>query len=174
MPLETLVLDARLIVSNALNHQSLLIFCVALGRHRVVGQEEPDADRPYACCHTQNQEEKLPVLDAASGEMGDTESKQAANLLGQQQFVFNRKARRLTISCTPDMQYQREFSRDCSSRVYHIEVNNIIAGWTHDSKNPRRKRTAIKEAKLVEAAEQATTTPQMNTFTDRTFAKGSF
>ena len=47
------------------------------------------------------------------------------------------------------------------------------AGCTQDSKTPRRKRTAIREAKLCVAAEQAITTPQQNTLAERYFDTGS-
>jgi hypothetical protein len=50
----------------------------------------------------------------------------------------------------------------------------IKAGWTQDSKIPRRKRTVIKPAKLVAAAEQAMTAPQQKTLTARYLATGSF
>jgi hypothetical protein len=44
--------------------------------------------------------------------------------------------------------------------VYHIKVRMMKVGCTQDSKAPRRKRTIMSEAKLWEAAEQATTAPQ--------------
>lgn len=95
-----------------------------------------------------------------------------------------------TMSCTPVMQYHREFKSDCSDLVYHIEVletvrsgirlkgdathSNIMAGCIQLSKKPSRNLTTIRGAKLDEAAEQATTAPQQNTLTARTFASGSF
>lgn len=61
------------------------------------------------------------------------------------------------------MQYQSALRRDCSSLVYHIAVNTIIVGCTHDSKKPRRNRTVIRAPKFVDAAEQATTAPHKKT-----------
>ena len=52
--------------------------------------------------------------------------------------------------------------------------SNIIAGCTQLSKKPNRNRTAMRDAKLVEAAEQETTTPQIKTLTESIFASGSF
>lgn len=34
------------------------------------------------------------------------------------------------------------------------------AGWTHDSKRPKRNRTTMREAKSWDAAEHVTTAPQ--------------
>jgi hypothetical protein len=51
---------------------------------------------------------------------------------------------------------------------------NIIAGWIQLSKKPNRNLTAIKDAKCVEAAEQATIAPQTNTLTASVLARGSF
>lgn len=52
--------------------------------------------------------------------------------------------------------------------------SSIMAGWIQLSKKPSRNLTTIRGAKLDEAAEQATTAPQQNTLTARTFASGSF
>src|SRR5437879_4781634 len=52
--------------------------------------------------------------------------------------------------------------------------SNIIAGCTQLSKNPSRNRTVMSAGNLVEAAEQATMTPQMKTLTDSILARGSF
>ena len=47
------------------------------------------------------------------------------------------------------------------------------AGWTQDSNTPRRKRTAINDPKLRDAAEHAITTPQQKTLAERYFATGN-
>jgi hypothetical protein len=51
---------------------------------------------------------------------------------------------------------------------------SIIAGWTQLSKNPSKKRTAMRDAKLVDAAEHATTAPQMKILIASIFATGNF
>jgi hypothetical protein len=72
------------------------------------------------------------------------------------------------------MQYHSEFSSDCSSLVYHIDVRTIIAGCTQLSKKPRRNLTAMSEPKLLHNAEQATIVPQMKTLTESSLPRGSF
>lgn len=44
-----LILDAGLVVTNALNKEALLIFRVAFGRHGTVREKVPNHKRPCTC-----------------------------------------------------------------------------------------------------------------------------
>jgi hypothetical protein len=68
-----LVLDAGLIVTNALDEETLLILCVAFGCHRAIREEIANDKGPHTGSETKNKEEKLPVLDGTVREMRDTE-----------------------------------------------------------------------------------------------------
>lgn len=113
------------------------------------------------------------------GAVGD----KAADLLSPSAEIRNNSSdrSRLTMSCTPVIQYQRLVKTDCSSLVYHIEVlldcqrdssssssnrfthRMMKAGWTQDSNIPSRNRTAIRLPKVFAAAEHATIAPQRKT-----------
>lgn len=70
-----LIPDAGLIVTDALDEKTLLIFRVAFGRHGTVGEEEANDNRPYTCSEAENEEQQLPVLDGTICEVRDTEGK---------------------------------------------------------------------------------------------------
>lgn len=54
-----------------------------------------------------------------------------------------------------------------SSRVYHVDVRNMKPGVMVASATPKRKRTAIRPPKFLQAAVRATTAPQNTVFTVR-------
>jgi hypothetical protein len=70
-----LVPDTCLVVTDALDEETLLIFRVAFGRHGTVREEVANGKRPYTCSEAENEEQQLPVLDGTLCEVRDTEGK---------------------------------------------------------------------------------------------------
>jgi hypothetical protein len=68
-----LVPDAGFIVTDALDEETLLILRVAFSCHGTVGKEVADDESPHTCSETENEEQKLPVLDGPIRKVRDTE-----------------------------------------------------------------------------------------------------
>lgn len=70
-----LVLDAGLVMTNALNKEALLIFRVAFRRHGTVREKVANHERPCTCKETENEKKQLPVLDGSTCEVRNTKGK---------------------------------------------------------------------------------------------------
>jgi hypothetical protein len=67
--------DAGLVVTDALDEETLLILRVAFGHHGTVRKAVTDDKRPCTCSEAENEKQQLPVLYGAICEVRDTEGK---------------------------------------------------------------------------------------------------
>ena len=61
----------------------------------------------------------------------------------------------------------------CSSGLYHIDINIVIAGMRSASKPPNKNRQTKRPAKLEQVAMHKAATPQKNTLTAKKSTAGN-